>query len=727
MSFGLIFRNFKTDESYTSTDEENDSNVVYVKVCSFLEEKRLIYILDLQRLLGNAQQRQMIMKQKSSEMTCRDMLLALSFIALGISTSIQSITIPNMIVNTHATSSLFFVFTLCITAFGFLIGCSAVSRLFAWMNPILLLLFSLFGALMITALLGSSKTTLIVYMYSLISGCFHGMIFRGGLIILCGSDFGTRTVFAMHAFFAAGIFLMSLLSTFILSGAAVPYSNFSTLPDGHNVLNHLLIKRKMNLLSAQSGDDIFAKSSALESITSKSLRQPDHVVGVESVAEPKTQENVQKRKEAVGRVKSREEEQSLVTNGALHVNGVGERERNQNKVSHSNTSPAYISISTASFLHLGKNDNGIGRSMDQTETTVISNATSAPPSLIKPNNVTVNFMFNDVSYSFSGLNWNISTITRNSFWILENLEQKFGPFQNVHMMYVVATFLGLCHLLCFVAVVCNGNYFAASSLQIIKLQETPNLFMDWKEMAVSWRAYSVIFFLLTGGIELVVGESLTFYALFRPELSLSQRNGLFLTSIFWLGIVTARVLFMFTTKFININRLSNFVFFSAVVAGYVAASARSLPVMLCTLFILGLSLGPLSPFLFCWLDEHELSSRLSLSLLYAIGISLGRLIFPCIIAFFIYICSTPVVLFAVVCVSLFLAYIVLIMTVRTVRVTVCLSATNHCSGGRSPEVNVIPPGQKIRSGDYIVLVDKSGSKSDVSADSDSLAEDILLG
>ncbi|VDM15916.1 unnamed protein product [Wuchereria bancrofti] len=60
------------------------------------------------------------------------------------------------------------------------------------------------------------------------------------MIILCGSDFGTRRVFAVHAFFAAGIFLMSLLSTSVLSGAAI---------------------------------------------------SPDHV-GIESIAEPKTQENI---------------------------------------------------------------------------------------------------------------------------------------------------------------------------------------------------------------------------------------------------------------------------------------------------------------------------------------------------------------------------------------------------------------------------------------------------
>lgn len=44
--------------------------------------------------------------------------------------------------------------------------------------------------------------------------------------------------------------------------------------------------------------------------------RPDHVVGVESVAEPKTQENVQKRKE---RLKSKEE--GRVTNSSLFTNG----------------------------------------------------------------------------------------------------------------------------------------------------------------------------------------------------------------------------------------------------------------------------------------------------------------------------------------------------------------------------------------------------------------------
>lgn len=146
-------------------------------------------------------------------------------------------------------------------------------------------------------------------------------------------------------------------------------------------------------------------------------------------------------------------------------------------------------------------------------------------------------------------------------------------------------------------------------------------------------------------------------------------------------------------------------------------------ILKCSLSITGLSLGPLSPFLFCWLDEQDLPNRLSLSLLYAIGISLGRLILPCVIAILIYVCSTPVVLFAVVCVSLFFAYIVLIMTVRTARVIIRLSAINQFSSGQSPEISVKAPGwSKTRNGDYMVLVDKSDGKFDVSADSDSFTE-----
>ncbi|VDK83691.1 unnamed protein product [Litomosoides sigmodontis] len=648
ISFGRVFQNFTTDESCTSADEGSDSDVIYRK---------------------------------------------------GISTSVQSITIPNIIVNIHASSSLFVAFTLCITAFGFLIACSTVSRLFTWINPILLLLFSLFGAVMVTVLLGSSKTTLTAYLYSFMSGCFHGTIFRGGLIILCGSDFGMRALFAMHAFFAAGILLMSLLSTLILSGVAVPHSNSSKLPYNDNMSNHLFINTKQEMdLSTQSGDDGFIRSSPLEeSITSKFLR-PDHVVGVESATEPKTEENVQKRKEAVGRMKSKEE--SFVTNGTLHANGVGKHGQSQDKFSHSNTSFPYINVSTASlFPHLRKGDNGTITNINQTETKDISNSGSTPHySMMKPNGI-ASFVFSDLSCSFSGLNWNIDTATRNNFWILEDLEQKFGPFQNVHVVYAISTFLVLCHLLlCLVAVACDGSYITASILQVVELQAAPNVFTDWKKITVSWRAYSVLFFLLTGGVEFVVGESLTFYALFRPELSRSQRNGLFLSSSFWLGIVTARVLFILMTKFININRLSNFVFFCAAVAGYVAASARSFSVMLCTIFVLGLSLGSLSPFLFCWLDEQHLSSRMSLSLLYAV----------------------------VICVSLSFAYIILIMTVRTAKATARHNAINCCSNGLSPEVSVRTSGQdKIHNGDYMVLMDKSDGRSDVSADSD-FAEDISL-
>lgn len=132
--------------------------------------------------------------------------------------------------------------------------------------------------------------------------------------------------------------------------------------------------------------------------------------------------------------------------------------------------------------------------MGQTETTTIGNTASAHHSLTKSNNVTFDFIFDDVSYSFSGLNWNIDTIKRNNFWILGDLENRvspflftfiscllrkiffifrvfqFGPFQNVQLIYAVATFLGLCYLLlCFFAAVCNGSYITVSRLQIVEV------------------------------------------------------------------------------------------------------------------------------------------------------------------------------------------------------------------------------------------------------------------
>uniref|UniRef100_A0A0N4TN99 Transmembrane protein n=1 Tax=Brugia pahangi TaxID=6280 RepID=A0A0N4TN99_BRUPA len=181
-----------------------------------------------QKLLGNIQHQRTIIERSSSEIICQNLFLALSFVVL-----------PNMIASMHDSSSLFVVFVLCATAFGFLVGCST-----------------------------------------------------------------------------ARIFLMLLLSTSVLSGA-VSYSHFSKLPNDCIVFNRLLIKREMNLLPIHSSDDIFVKSSAVkESTASKSLRRsphskggisiylrPDHVVGTESIAEPKTQENIRKRKEVVERIK----------------------------------------------------------------------------------------------------------------------------------------------------------------------------------------------------------------------------------------------------------------------------------------------------------------------------------------------------------------------------------------------------------------------------------------
>ncbi|MCP9265671.1 hypothetical protein DINM_021019 [Dirofilaria immitis] len=530
ISFGFIFRNLKAVESCASTDdEENDSNVVY-----------------------------------------------------GISTSIQGITMPNMVLNIHTNNSLFVISVFCITAIGFLAGC-----------------------------------------------------FTGGLIVLCDSGFGTRAVFAVHALFATGIFVMSLLSTFILSGVAVPYSHFSKLPSDHNVFNRLLVKRAMNLLSVQSDDDVFVKSSVLKKRTTLQSLRPDHVVGVESIAEPKTQENLQKRKEAVERIKSKEEKLSLIANDFIHSSGysdVQERARNQNNFTHSNTSAAYVNMFSASSSHPRKKDKGTAKAW------------------IMPKRQL--------------LNWNIGTITFSTFWILENLDQEFGPFQNVHMVYALATFFGLCCLsLCFVAAICNGSCIAISSLQDVELNGllekeekstsplnfsalSPSIFKSIDGLEENGSLVACIFYLVlfvSGWYRIRSRESLTIYALFRPELSLSQRNGLFSLPLSGLALLRREC---HSTKFDNIDCLSNFVLFSAAVAGYVAAS---------------LSLGPLSPFLFCWLSEQNLSSRLSLSLLYTIEVS-GE------------------------------------------------------AAGES----------KIRNGEYTILVDKSDDKYDDSEDSDFFVEDISM-
>uniref|UniRef100_A0A915PJT8 Uncharacterized protein n=1 Tax=Setaria digitata TaxID=48799 RepID=A0A915PJT8_9BILA len=552
----------------------------------------------------------------------------------GISTSVQNITLPNIVVSTHASDFLFIVFVFCIATCGFLLGCS-------------------------TALLGSSKDVLSAYVYSFLTGFLHGTIFRGGLIILCANNFGTRTVFAMHVFFAAGILLMSVLSTFILSGVAVPYPYSNKLSGDYNVMDQLPIKQEVHSSLLQSRKDIFTEPTILKNFVTSKISRPDHVVGVDSVAEPKTQGNLEKQKVTVERTKSEMEGQSVLPKESSFLSSV---------------SPGYVNISSiASLHHLEKDDKGTARNTKGTETTTRSDALFTLHSLKKSNNFTASFVFSDISYSFSELNWQIDSVTFPSLWVLKDLEQKFGPFQNIHVVYALATFLGFCNLLLyfFTAVYYDSFYITEPSMRITELQTTPNLFADCKEMAVSWRVYSVLFFLLTGGVELVVGEGLIFYALFRPELNLSQRNGLFLTSIFWCGVIAARISFIVMTKFVNISRLSNVVLFSAVVAGYVAASVRSFLAALFILFILGLSLGPLSPSLFCWLDEQKLSSRLSLTLLYVI---------------------------------------------------VLVSVISQFPNGPSPEMNSSATDKKMRNGDYMALVDGSNSKYEIFADDGSSSE-----
>uniref|UniRef100_A0AAF5PHT2 Uncharacterized protein n=1 Tax=Wuchereria bancrofti TaxID=6293 RepID=A0AAF5PHT2_WUCBA len=60
----------------------------------------------------------------------------------------------------------------------------------------------------------------------------------------------------------------------------------------------------------------------------------------------------------------------------------------------------------------------------------------------------------------------------------------------------------------------------------------------------------------------------------------------------------------------------------------------------------------------------------------------------------------------------------------TYHVMIRLSAIKQFSSGRSPEVGVRRHEQtKLRKDKYIILVDKSGGKFDVSVDSDSFADD----
>nr|CDP94938.1 Bm14399 [Brugia malayi] len=52
---------------------------------------------------------------------------------------------------------------------------------------------------------------------------------------------------------------------------------------------------------------------------------------------------------------------------------------------------------------------------------------------------------------------------------MNDLEQKFGLFQKFHIVYVVATFLGLFYLLCFVTALYNGSYIMVCRLWIVEV------------------------------------------------------------------------------------------------------------------------------------------------------------------------------------------------------------------------------------------------------------------
>uniref|UniRef100_A0A183EBF1 Transmembrane protein n=1 Tax=Gongylonema pulchrum TaxID=637853 RepID=A0A183EBF1_9BILA len=379
----------------------------------------------------------------------------------GISTSVQSITLPNIAVNIHATNFSFLITVLSLAAIGFLIGSLSVYVLFTRINATLLLALSVSGNIVVTFLFGCSKTVLAACLYSLILGCLHGTIFRGGLIVIHGSNASeTRSLFAVHASFAIGAVLLSLLSAPLLSGSTtLPDSRPDRLLDNRSLLLHLLTKRYTDFLS---NDTYYEKTNSHIPVNETTLKplKPDHVVGVESLTEPKTEENVQKRKEVELRLKQQDSGQNILPNNASIFPRMIKDETNDNRskllVLRRDRSPLPFSTTAA----LPQSDGGTGL--------VQSTSASIVPSK--------------------------RSIT---------------------------------------------ELIAAS--QMAKLEAVPEVSGDGEGNASRWRAYSCIFLLLTSGTELIIGEGLTLYALFTPELFLSQRNGVLLTATFWLGICVVRL------------------------------------------------------------------------------------------------------------------------------------------------------------------------------------------
>uniref|UniRef100_A0A915A8W1 Major facilitator superfamily (MFS) profile domain-containing protein n=1 Tax=Parascaris univalens TaxID=6257 RepID=A0A915A8W1_PARUN len=669
---GDDFIDVKMDDWKWETDEPTDA--------SDAEQSEEDFAYDKHTLLEEHTARQGNTR-RTGGITCTNVLLSSSFIALGLSSSILGPTLPDIGLATNSNGILPLSYVICSNAFGYLLGNVILSRLFTRLSPMMFLLFCVLGTAPSLLLIASSSSLSVVNFYSFMLGILLGSIHRGALIVMYGKGGGVRALFTLHVFLALGACMAPLMSApfvfnTIRSGGLSP----STL-----TAEHLLLKRELHSVNFLNESDFGIKdlnSTGNIATAVPKPKRPDHVVGQGSLIEPKSKENelkrmeVEKKNKQVGKQSPTKNcsstgnstnciEQDLSdTSKNLLPKNEATSQRDPLHETVSNTGGNLVNPSTnPSSSSLPINASKLSSDISTASTVTSRIAASTTPVLhikvqpvVTPSSISDRKRFDAANVTGeivdSGLSSVIPSTNRtrqfdeSAMW--EIVKQQVADLNDMKLLYAIIALLCCCCAIPFIVsfVCCCEQLSMVPDLQIAKLRRDPEKCRDVANdgLLCYWRWLARFYFMLIGGVEMSLGGLLTLYVLGIFPDQPSQLDGALVTSAFWAGILLMRILCVFSLRLGNSPRLMQFFLLVAcAICGfnvyYPSATPQAASLQL---FLIGTFVSVLLPGVLGWLDTQLVLSRLSSTTLYGASISVGRIVVPYLSAVLMSKCSKAI-------------------------------------------------------------------------------------
>lgn len=693
-------------DAVSSDDESSGSSVVFQ---SLLESRHQ----------GDA------MGKQSRKWSCLNGCLLTPFILIGMLTSVVSVSLPNIAVNTHASSFLYILELLSCIAAGHFVGVLIAQYLSRFCKPLAHITLMMFGVTTATLMIAFLRSTHLSFMCSFFAGLFYGSVDQVGVMSVYSGKHVKRPAYAAYAAFALGAVLISAASIPFFSEEATPYARYlDRYSDNMSLLRHVLSRRDLEAFRTEqlageetSGDALGFNSSHEQSVepialndtvqTTKSLR-PDHVVGVLLVEEPKSMENKQKRKEAEAHLSgladglrgsitsSLQQSTPEPASRALPV------QEPQTTEAHSSTPSAAVVQST---LSLNPSSGEVSRQGDESASVTDRSTGVTAGGRWPPVNSENSVMFVDLNWE-----WKVEGDTYRLLRFMRRFLQK-ESLNNVELIYLLAS--ALCLSLLFQFLVCS-ICFQRTTMAALDKEDVqypgadPSVGFDDK----LWHLYVTVFFALTGGAESLISNALMFYSLVTPELKFSQRDASIFIAFYWAGIFISRLLALASGRIMPVNRLLFFLVGMASLCTYVAFSVLSFWTFAGAMFVLGSLLALQTPSMLSWLHEQETSSSSSLACHYGLGVSLGRLILPWIAAVVVHAYSSPPLLFVLLTVLTICQFVTLLFTVKSVVLQSRFRAIDRLADANAESVGTVIQQRDARRGKYIALLNESEDRTD---------------